>query len=212
MPLTWESWLGFGPYAFVAGLALSWAVAEIVQTFSSDVRRALKSGWTWLFVVLNVAFAVLVFLFARVALPASTPIWPLALGVGLGWQTLLRTSVNLLQPLGMEGGRTVSISLADMYARFQGFCRSQIDRTLVEERMRLLQSAQGLPLEKLEQEVRLYAYASLIHEPERVEQYIVKLRERDPNQRSLMLASYLLREGGYDFLKTRLREVERGGQ
>lgn len=212
MPLTWELGLGLGPYVLVAGLALSWAVAEIVQTFSSDVRRALKSGWTWLFVFLNVTFAVFVFLFARLALPTSISVWPLALGVGLGWQTLLRTSINLLQPLGMEGGRTVSISLADMYARFQGFCRSQIDRTLVEERMRLLQSAQDLPLEKLEQEVRLYAYASLIHEPERVEQYILRLRERDPNQRSLMLASYLLREGGYDFLKTRLKEVQRRGK
>ena len=209
MPL--EQWAFLGPYGFVTALAFAWAMAEIVQTFSSDVRRALKSGWAWLFILLNVVFSLLVFAFARLVVPASTSVWPLALGVGVGWQTLLRTSVNLLQPLSVEGGQTVSVSLADLYGRFQRFCRDQIDRTLVEERIKLLKQAQGLPIETLEQEVRLYAYASLIHEPDRVEQFIVKLRSKTPNQRSLMLASYLLREGGYAFLKTRLHAMDREG-
>ena len=30
-----------GPYLLVAGLAAVWALAEILQTFRSDVRRAL---------------------------------------------------------------------------------------------------------------------------------------------------------------------------
>jgi len=156
-----------------------------------------------------VAFALLVYALVRFLAPAQTTPWPLALAVGVGWQALLRTHINLLQPLNPEAGEAVALSLADLYGRFQRFCRRQIDRTLAGERMSLLEQALRLPPEELEREVRIYAYASALHPPEKVEEYIGKLQDYGSEQRALLLASYLLREGGYGLLKGRLRELEK---
>jgi hypothetical protein len=204
-----QLWLILGPYLLVAGLAVVWALAEILQTFSGDVPRALRTWWSWLLVSVNVAFALLVYAFVRFLVPAQTTPWPVALGVGVGWQALLRTRVNLLQPLNPEAGESVALSLADLYSRLQRFCRRQIDRTLAGERMNLLERALRLPPEKLEREVRIYAYASALHPPEKVEAYIEKLQGHDADRQALLLASYLLREGGYALLKGRLQELEK---
>jgi hypothetical protein len=198
-----------GPYLLVALLAIAWVLAEIVQTFHGDVSRAMKSRWTAFFVILNVAFALLAYLLVRLLAPASTNPWLLALAAGAGWQALLRTRVNLLQPLDPEEGEAVSLSLADLYNRFQQFCRAQIDQALAGERMRLLERATHFPAEDLEQQVRLFAYASVLHSSEDVEAYLEKLREKPPQQRALLLASYLLREGGYGLFRERLKVMER---
>lgn len=201
-----------GPYLLVALLAIAWVLAEIVQTFHGDVSRALKSRWTALFVGLNVTFALLVYLLVQFVAPASTNPWLLALAAGVGWQALLRTRINLLQPLDPEEGETVSLSLADLYNRFQQFCRAQIDQALAGERMRLLERATHFPIEELEQQVRLFAYASVLHSPEEVEDYLERLREKPPQQQALLLASYLLREGGYGLFRERLRVMERNAK
>ena len=198
-----------GPCLLVVLLAVAWVLAEIVQTFHGDVSRAMKSRWTTFFVILNVAFALLVYLIARLLAPASTNPWVLALAAGVGWQALLRTRVNLLQPLDPEEGEAVSISLADLYNRFQQFFRAQIDQVLAGERMRLLERATFLPTEDLEQQVRLFAYASVLHSPEDVEAYLERLQGKPPQQRALLLASYLLREGGYSLFRERLRALEK---
>lgn len=202
-------WIILGPYLLVAGLAAVWALAEILQTFSGDVPRALRTWWSGLLVGVNVAFALLVYALVRFLAPAQVSPWPLALAVGVGWQALLRTHINLLQPLNPEADEAVALSLADLYSRFQRFCRHQIDRTLAVERMSLLEQALQLPPKELERQVRIYAYASALHPPERVERYIEKLQAHGSEQRSLLLASYLLREGGYSLFKGRLRELER---
>ena len=204
-------WRILGPYLVVAGLAVVWALAEILQSFSGDVPRALRSGWSWLLVGVNVAFALLAYAFVRFLIPVQSTPWPVALAVGAGWQALLRTHVNLLQPLNPEVGESVAVSLAELYSRLQRFCRRQIDRSLAEERMALLERALRLPPEKLEHEVRIYAYASALHPPEKVEAYIAKLQGHDAERQALLLASYLLREGGYALLKGRLRELEKAG-
>ena len=201
-----------GPYLLVALLAIAWVLAEIVQTFHGDVSRALKSRWTALFVGLNVTFALLVYLLVQFVAPASTNPWLLALAAGVGWQALLRTRINLLQPLDPEEEETVSLSLADLYNRFQQFCRAQIDQALAGERMRLLERATHFPIEELEQQVRLFAYASVLHSPEEVEDYLERLREKPPQQQALLLASYLLREGGYGLFRERLRVMERNAK
>ncbi len=203
-----QLWPVVGPYLLVVGLAAAWALAEILQTFSGDVPRAVRTWWSALLVGVNMAFALPVYAFARLLVPAEGTSWPLALAVGVGWQALLRTRINLLQPLNPETGEAVAVSLASLYSRFQQFCRGQIDRTLAGERMNLLERALRLPPEKLEREVRIYAYASAIHSHEEVERFIAKLQDHDRERQALLLASYLLREGGYALLKGRLRELE----
>lgn len=198
-----------GPYLLVAGLAAIWALAEILQTFPGDIRRALKTGWSLLLIGLNVGFAVAVYVLVEQLLPAPVNPWLEALAVGVGWQALLRTRVNLLQPLNAEAGASVSISLADLYGRLQQFCREQIDQSLAVDRRRLLDRASRLPVEELERQLRLLAHASQFHPPEEVEEYIEKLRQYPSEQQALLMASYLLREGGYDFLRNLVKDMEK---
>ncbi len=198
-----------GPYLLVVALSFLWALTEILQTFRSDIRRALRSGWSALLIGVNVLFALLVFALARYLAPPSVNPYLLALGVGAGWQALLRTRINLLQPLTPEAGEAVSLSLSDLYGRFQGFCREQIDQSLIARRIRLLEQATERPVEVLEREVRLYGYASLLHTPEEVEGYLTRLRNLPPEQQAFLLASYLLRQGGYAFLQERLKMMKK---
>ena len=198
-----------GPYLLVVALSFLWALTEILQTFRSDVRRALRSGWSALLIGINILFALLIFALARYLAPPSVNPYLLALGVGAGWQALLRTRINLLQPLTPEAGEAVSLSLSDLYGRFQGFCREQIDQSLIARRIRLLEQATERPVEVLEREVRLYGYASLLHSPEEVESYLTRLRNLPPEQQAFLLASYLLRQGGYAFLQERLKMMKK---
>ncbi len=198
----------FFPYLLVAALACLWALTEIVQTFRSDIRRALRGGWSWLLIGVNAALALLVFALAGSAFPSANP-YLLALATGAGGQVLLRTRINLLQPLNPELSEAVSLSLADLYGRFQRFCWERINQGLLSGRIRLLERATCLPGEELERQVRLFTYASALHSPEQVEAYLEKLRGREERERALALAAYLLTQGGYDFLQERLKAMEK---
>ncbi|MGQ9468006.1 MAG: hypothetical protein ACUVSG_10275 [Anaerolineae bacterium] len=201
-----------GPYLLVVVLSLLWALTEVLQTFRSDIRRALRSGWSALLIGVNAVFALMIFALVRCLTPSSVNPYLLALGVGVGWQALLRTRINLLQPLTPEAGEAISLSLSDLYGRFQGFCREQIDRSLLSGRIRLLEQAIHLPVEELEYQVRLYAHASVLRSPDEVEAYLEKLRGQSPQERALALASFLLAYGGYDLLQDRLKAMERRRQ
>lgn len=196
-----------GPYLVAFLLACLWALTEVIQTFRSDLRRALWSRWSGLLIGVNGAFALLVFLLARSAFPSAHP-YLLALATGVGWQAFIRTRINLLQPLSPEMGEAVSLSLADLYGRFQRFCWEQINQSLLYGRIRLLERAVRLPVEELERQVRLFAHASALHPPEQVEAHLRKLRDRGQEEQALALAAYLLNQGGYDFLQELLRGRE----
>lgn len=201
-----------GTYLLVAALALAWALTEHLQTFRSDVGRAWRTWWSFLFVGGNVVLALFIYTLVWLLFPSAVNPWVLALAAGLAWQALLRTQVNLFQPLDREAGQAVSISLADLYGRFQHFCREQIDQGLVAGRIRLLDRATRLPVETLERHVRLYGYASILHTPEEVEVYLNRLQKYGPEDRALLLASYLLRQGGYAFLQDLLKENPPAGE
>lgn len=197
-----------GPYLLVAVLAFLWALAEIIKTFRSDVRRALWNWWSGLLIGTNIALALLAFALAHSVFRSAHPYF-LALAAGAGWQALLRTRINLLQPLTPEAEEAVSLSLSDLYGRFQHFCREQIDQRLILSRIPLLEQAARLPVEELEHQIRLFAHASILHTPEEVDEYLQKLSTHAEGERRLYLASYLLRQGGYGFLQERLKAMER---
>ncbi len=198
-----------GPYLLVAALAGLWALTEVVQTFRSDVRRALGTTWSALLLGINIALALAVFAAVHNWISPSANPYLLALGAGAGWQALLRTRINLLQPLNPEMGEAVSLSLADLYGRLQRFCWGQIDRSLLSGRIRLLEQATRLPVEELERQVRLFAHASVLHPPDLVEAYLAKLQGLGREERALALAAYLLAQGGYDLLHERLKAMEK---
>lgn len=158
-------WLG--PVALVALLSLAWALAEIVQTFAGDLRRTVRAGWTWFFVLGHLVTAPLVYAVVRTFLLQDGSPWRVALIAGLGWQVLLRTRANLIQPIQGGGEGVPLLALVDLYDRFQRFCRTQINQSLLERRMRLLEKALHLPEETLEHQVHLLLFASKVATPTR---------------------------------------------
>ncbi|MCS7252142.1 MAG: hypothetical protein RMK32_05990 [Anaerolineae bacterium] len=207
--MTIGSWiLAAGPCILAAGLALVWAISEILQTFQSDPYRALRSRWAMLFIATHVVFILTIYLIARRLNLSSDP-WLLAIATGVGGEVLLRIQVNLLQPLDPQVSQAVSLSMADLYARFQQFYRKQIDRQLAIGRLLLLRQAVQIPPEELENLVRLYGHASVLHSHDRVEEYLAKLRQKSSEERVLYLASYLLREAGFAFLQAQLKAIQK---
>ena len=191
-------WEGLLPLGLVMGLSLLWALAEIVQTFAGDLRRALATGWAWFFIGTHLLLAPLVYLVLRRAFfPKSDPL-RVALLAGLGWQLLLRTRSNLIQPIQAGGDGVPFLALADLYGRFQRFCRAQINQALLGKRMALLERALNLPQEVLEQQVEILLFASRLPSQERVEAFLTKVRNQpDERRRKLLLASFLLNESGF---------------
>ncbi len=201
-----------GPFLLVAGLSLAWALAEVVQTFASDVRRALRTGWTWLFLAMHVVSALGAYVLTRALFSQVTSPWRLALLAGIGWEALLRTRVNLLQPIEAGSEGVPLLSLVELYSRFQKFCRTQIDQALISERILLLERATRLDEETLEQQVRLQQYASMLGSPDQVETFLQKVRaQQDETKRKLLLASYLLQSSGFDSLQAWLDRQEGRG-
>jgi len=81
--------------------------------------------------ILNALFACLALAVTLALDPQATSPW-VALGVGLVWQTLIRTRFNFIQPLPGEGASEgVGIPINELYNRLQDFCRRQIDREIV---------------------------------------------------------------------------------
>jgi len=192
IPIPWDL------YALAAVLSGLWAVAEIISSFEYAPLRALATGGALLLVVINAAAACLVLALALEAIPGIRISALTAVVIAFGWQALIRTRINLIQPLPDSASEAVGVSISDFYARIQRFCRRQIDRSLAGERAALLQEALGLDLATLEQRARLMAYALVTDEPQEFEDYLQQMEERNlsPDERKLILASWLLDNGG----------------
>jgi len=143
-------------YLITALMALVWATSEIVSTFAADPGRAMRTRGAALLLILNALFACLALAVTLALDPQATSPW-VALGVGLVWQTLIRTRFNFIQPLPGEGASEgVGIPINELYNRLQDFCRRQIDREIVGERLRLIEQAvDQLDLQMLARRARL---------------------------------------------------------
>lgn len=127
-------------------------------------------------------------------------------------QALLRTQINLLQPLPGSQTESVGVSINDIYARLQRFCRRQIDRSLAGERSALLEQTLKLDVDTLSHRARLMAHALITDELQDFEGYIQRMDERGmaPEDRKLLLASYLLDHGGPAPLRDLLKKQAAG--
>jgi len=204
-------WSGAAFYLLVMALAMFWAVAEVLRSFENDPVRALRNGWTWVFFGVNAGFSALVYLiFQFLPIPSIQSLDPrlLALLVGVGWQTLLRTNINIIQPLNPEIGKAVALSIADQYARVQGFFLKRIDLSLAEDRMQWLIRAIDLPVAALEDSLRVFDSAVQTEQQEDIEAYIEKTKQLPEKQRKLRLANLLLDRAGYENFKSLVENME----
>lgn len=204
-----------GLYLITALMAMIWAASEVVVAYPERPTQALWTDGAWLLMVANALFACLVLGAALGLIPGSASFW-MALGVGLSWQAVLRSGINMQIPVSATAGEEsegVGVPLNELYSRLQGFCVGQIERHLLGDRVALMEQAIAeLDTSHLIHVARLVT--AMAENPNQAEQYIQKI-ESSPDlsdeRREIMLILLILDHGGADVLRQRVKEKRSGG-
>lgn len=133
-----QSWLrgvsgALAPFFFVGLLGAVVALAELVSTFKTYPREALRTQWAQILVFINVVTAILALIIVEVTMPQMNPVLRV-LSVGVGFQALIRTRFVLAKPIDGRQEGEVSLNLGWLYDQFQNLCRTQIDLELMKNR------------------------------------------------------------------------------
>jgi hypothetical protein len=128
-----QAWLTpLAPYGLVVLLGAIVGLAEISSTFPSYPREALRTRWARLLILVNMGAAALAFWVARIMAPDAN-LALLVVGVGIGFQALIRTRFTLAKQIGGTDGN-IEINLGWLYDQFQHLCKTQIDLELMKGR------------------------------------------------------------------------------
>jgi hypothetical protein len=119
-------------YAIVILLGVIVGLAKISSTFPNYPREALRTRWAKLLILINTLAATLAFWLARTYAPTAD-LALLAVGVGIGFQALIRTRFTLAKQIG-GSGNDIELNLGWLYDQFQHLCKTQIDLELMQGR------------------------------------------------------------------------------
>lgn len=170
-------------WSLLAGaIGLLWGFAEIIGAFKNETGRALRTGGTWLLMLVNFVAAMVTFLLVAYIVPDANT-WLAAIACGLAWPTILRnTTIKLVQPLqpGQEDD-SFALRFEQAYRAVQKLALQFINTSLTRQRMKLVTRATDVDLAALEEYVRLAVIASPlpldVGEPG--QQYIDRIMQRD---------------------------------
>jgi hypothetical protein len=121
------------PTLIVAFLGAVVGLAEISATFPNYPREALRTRWAQILVLVNVLAAVAALWLVRTYAPTMDVIVTI-LGVGVGFQAIIRTRFVLAKQIGGNGGSDISLNLGWLYDQFQNLCKTQMDMELMRGR------------------------------------------------------------------------------
>ncbi len=127
---TGVTWIG--PYGIVMLIGGIVGLAEISSTFPNYPREALLTRWAQILILVNALAAALAFWIARIYVSPEN-LGLLIVGVGVGFQALIRTRFTLAKQIGGSGG-DVELNLGWLYDQFQRLCKTQIDLELMQGR------------------------------------------------------------------------------
>jgi hypothetical protein len=129
--------LGFlAPYLVVGFLGGGVGLAELAATFQTYPREALRTRWAWILILVNLVTAILALMIVQATMPTVNLVLQV-IGVGVGFQAIIRTKFVLARPMGNEvqtSSGEVSVNLGWLYDQFQNLCRTQIDLELMNNR------------------------------------------------------------------------------
>jgi hypothetical protein len=124
----------FAPYVLVGLLGATVAIAELVSTFQTYPREALRTRWAWVLIGVNVVAAIIALVVVRVTMTEMNPSLQI-LSVGVGFQAIIRTRFVLAKRIGDDGTEgEVALNLGWLYDQFQNLARTQIDLELMNNR------------------------------------------------------------------------------
>ncbi len=112
---TGVTWIG--PYGIVMLIGGIVGLAEISSTFPNYPREALLTRWAQILILVNALAAALAFWIARIYVSPEN-LGLLIVGVGVGFQALIRTRFTLAKQIGGSGG-DVELNLGWLYDQFQ---------------------------------------------------------------------------------------------
>jgi len=122
------------PYVLVGLLGATVAMAELVSTFQTYPREALRTRWAWILIGVNVVAAMIALVVVRVTMTEMNPSLQI-LSVGVGFQAIIRTRFVLAKRIGDDGAEgEVALNLGWLYDQFQNLARTQIDLELMNKR------------------------------------------------------------------------------
>lgn len=122
------------PYILVGLLGATVAIAELVSTFQTYPREALRTRWAWILILVNVLAAIIALVVVRVTMTEMNPSLQI-LSVGVGFQAIIRTRFVLAKRIGDDGAEgEVALNLGWLYDQFQNLARTQIDLELMNNR------------------------------------------------------------------------------
>ena len=121
------------PYGVVGLMGGIVALAELASTFQTYPREALRTRWAQILVLVNMSAAILALIIAQATMPETDMIL-LIIGVGVGFQAIIRTRFILAKQIGGDGDGEVSVNVGWLYDQFQNLCRNQIDLELMNKR------------------------------------------------------------------------------
>lgn len=207
--LHWLATIRAELYLVTGVMSVLWAASEVVVGYPDQPVRALRTGGAWLLMIANALFACLALAAALALVPGSASWW-MALGVGLSWQAMLRGGINIQPlPISSAAGATeeLGVPLNELYSRLQAFCVGQIQRSLVGERVALMERAIAkLDIPELARIARLVTTAQAIPEAESYIQRVETDESRPQEQREILLISLIISNRGADVLQARVRE------
>jgi hypothetical protein len=198
MPFPWVL------YIVTALLSMIWAATEVISAFEAAPIRALFTLGAWLLMLTNAFFACLALMAVLQVAPNAENNLLTAFIVAFGWQTLVRSQVNVFRPLpGEPTGQGLALPVDEIYGRIQRFVRRSIDQSLARERMKLLTQALELDLKTLKHRVQLMSYGLTDMDPEEVRSWMEAMESRpmDDNERKMLLASKLIEVSGVQGLR-----------
>jgi hypothetical protein len=210
----WLASVPWGLYLLAGGASLLLAVSEVVSAFELDPVRALRTWGSVILLILNAAMAVLILALMRNFGTGGDSPW-VALAIGLGLPTLVRTRFTVMKPLpGTTDSEGVEIHLDELYDRLQSFCRRRIDVTLAGRRVRMVEQAMDrLELEELERKARLLLEGGLVVTADQASGYVNKIvnhQEYDEERKRMLLSFAILNYGGHGMLEEMLKAAKAG--
>jgi hypothetical protein len=203
------------PYVMATVISGVLAIAEIVTVFENDPMRALRTRGAAILVLLNIAFVLtllyIVYNLGGTAAQGNRILT--ALGVAFGLPTLLKTRFTLIKPLPGSGEEGIAISLDELYGRLQRFCRRQIDQSLAEKRVQLVEDAMNrLDLAVLETRLRLFLEGGLTLTDSNAATFVDRILAHptySEEKKRMLLAFGILNYGGHRTLNGMLRGIPR---
>jgi hypothetical protein len=122
------------PYILVGLLGATVAMAELVATFQTYPREALRTRWAWILIFVNVVAAIIALIVVRTTMSGMNEALQI-LSVGVGFQAIIRTRFVLAKRIGDDGEEgEVALNLGWLYDQFQNLARTQIDLELMNNR------------------------------------------------------------------------------